>query len=166
MSLTLAAVGAVVAALLDLTIVPYLRIDGAQPDLVLVLAVILTIVAGVEGGLASAFVGGLTIDFLAPRPLGSTAFSLLVAVGGAALLARLLTGGRVLPAVAAVFVFSLVNALTFLAVYGALRGPIPTPDPVGLAVPGAVYDTVIASLVAPLAVALRARGLERERVEW
>ena len=80
MSLTLAAVGAVVAALLNLTIGPLIQVGGAQPDFVLIAAVIWTVVAGIEGGLVWAFVGGLMIDLLAPRPLGSTAFTLLICV--------------------------------------------------------------------------------------
>ncbi len=166
MTLTLAAVGAVVAALLQLTIVPYLGVAGATPDLVLVVAVIWTILAGIEGGLTAAFVGGLTIDFLAPRPLGSTAFTLLVVVGGAMLLARLLVGPRPVSAVIGVLVLSVVNSMLFLVVYGALRGPIPVEDPFGMVVPRAVYDGVIALAIAPLAVALRDRFFERERVDW
>ena len=90
MRLTLAAVGAVVAALLQLTIVPYLSIGDAQPDLVLVFAVVATTAGTVEAGLISAFIGGLMIDLLAPRPLGMTAFMLVVSVGIAAVLGRAL----------------------------------------------------------------------------
>ena len=88
MTLLLAAVGAVVTALIELTVTPYLRIGSAQPHPVLVLAVIVTIAVGLEAGLVWAFVGGLALDVLAPRPLGSTAFALLLCVGGASLLAR------------------------------------------------------------------------------
>ena len=88
MTLLLAAVGAVVTALVELTVVPYLQIGSAHPHPVLVLAVIVTIAIGVEAGLVWAFVGGLALDVLAHRPLGSSAFALLIAVGGTAILAR------------------------------------------------------------------------------
>jgi rod shape-determining protein MreD len=166
MSLTLAAIGAITAALLDLTIAPYLQVGGAQPDFVLVCAVIWTVVAGIEGGLIWAFVGGLMIDFLAPRPLGSTAFTLLICVGGAALLARALVRFRYVVPVVAVFVFAAVNAILFLAIYGALRGPIQVPDALGAALPAAIYDTVLAAVAGPLAVALIARRQDRERLDW
>src|SRR4051794_16904391 len=110
MSMTLAAIGAVIAALLNLTIAPYLRIGGAQPDFLLTCAIVWTVVAGIEGGLVWAFIGGLMIDFLAPRPLGSTAFTLLLCVGGAALLARVFVQFRYIVPVVAVFIFSIVNA--------------------------------------------------------
>src|SRR5665213_1924103 len=117
MTLALAAVGAVVMALLELTVVPYFRIGGAQPDLVLVFAVVWTVVAGIEGGIVWAFVGGLMIDFLAPRPLGSTAFTLLITVGGAALLARALDRARYIAPIIAVLIFAIVNSLLLLVVY-------------------------------------------------
>ena len=88
MTLLLAAVGAVVTALIELSVVPYLRIGDAQPHPVLVLGVIVAIAVGVEAGLAWAFVGGIALDVLAQRPLGSTAFALLVCIGGASILAR------------------------------------------------------------------------------
>ncbi len=167
MSLLVAAVGAVVAALLDLTIAPYLTIAGAHPDLVLICAVIWTVVAGIEGGLIWAFIGGLMIDFLAPRPLGSTAFTLLVCVGGAALFSRLLGRSRYLMPIAAVFLFSIVNGLLFLAVYGALRGPIPAADPIGAVLPSGIFDAALAAVIAPIAVtAIARRQNDRERLEW
>jgi rod shape-determining protein MreD len=166
MSLTLAAVGAVAAALLNLTIAPLIQVGGAQPDFVLIAAVIWTVVAGIEGGLVWAFIGGLLVDLLAPRPLGSTAFTLLICVGGAALLGRLMLQFRYLAPVVGVILFSVVNALLFLVIYGALRGPIPAVSPLNAVLPGALYDGVIAALVGPAAVALIARRQERERLGW
>jgi rod shape-determining protein MreD len=166
MSLTLAAVGAVVAALLDTTIAPYLRIGGVQPDLALVFAIIWTVVAGFEGGLVWAFVGGLLIDLLASRPLGSTVFTFLLVVGGAAVLARSLPRGRYLRPIVAVFVFGLVNSIVFSFVYGALRRPIPVADPVPTWIATAAYDAAIAAVIGPLAVAIRSRRVEHDRIDW
>jgi rod shape-determining protein MreD len=166
MRLTLAAVGAVVAALLQLTIVPYLRIGDAQPDLVLVVVVTATTAGTVEAGLISAFFGGLMIDLLAPRPLGMTAFTLLVSVGIAAVLARLLDRARYLVPSIAVFTASVVSSGLFLFLYGALREPIPVSDPIRAIVPDAIYTTALATIVGPLAVAIRQRAADRERVAW
>jgi rod shape-determining protein MreD len=166
MSLTLAAVGAVVAALLQSTIVPYLRIGGAEPDLVLVYAVLVTVIVGIDHGLTAAFFGGIIIDVLAPRPLGSTAFVMLVAVGGAAVIGRLFTGGRTVAAIVAVFLMSVVSPLLFLVVYGALRGPIPAPEPLMMVLPDAIYSTVLAALVGPPAVYAHRRYFEQDRMDW
>ena len=166
MSLTLAAVGAVLAALLELTIVPYLRVGGAQPDLVLVFAVVWTMVVGFEGGLAWAFVGGLTTDLLGTSPLGVTSFTLLVSVGAASLINRFVTRARYLSPIFVVFILSLLTSLLGYALYGALRGPVSAPDPLGLALPGAVYDMALTALIGPLAVALHTRYGEPERIDW
>lgn len=166
MRLTLAAVGAVVAALLQLTIVRHLRIGGAQPDLVLVFALTTTLVWGLEGGLVLAFLGGLMIDLLTPRPLGVTAFTLLVSVGFASLLGRVLDRARYLAPVVTVFPLSIVNSLLFLLVYGLLRERIPVSDPLRAVLPDAIYSTAVAAVVGTIAVVIRARAAERERVAW
>ena len=88
MTLLLAAVGATGAALFELTVGPYLKIGGAQPHFVFVLGVVLTIAVGLEAGLVWAFVGGLALDVLAQRPLGSTSFALLLCMGGAFVMGR------------------------------------------------------------------------------
>jgi rod shape-determining protein MreD len=89
MTLLLAAVGATLMALLELTVGPYLRIGTAQPHLVLVVGIVVTVAVGLEAGLIWAFVGGLVLDVLAQRPLGSTSFALLLCMGATSVLARL-----------------------------------------------------------------------------
>lgn len=166
MSLTLAAVGAVVAAVLQLTIVPYLGIAGSYPDLVLVVAVIATFTWSIEAGMTLAFVGGLMIDLLAPRPIGLTAFTLLVSTGIAALIGRVIPRGRIVTQIVLIFVLSFVTDLLFLGMYTALRGKLDVGDPIQLILPGALYSTAIAVVLAPLALALHKRFAERERVAW
>jgi rod shape-determining protein MreD len=166
MRLTLAAAGAVVAALLQITIVPYVRIGGAQPDLVLVFAVTATIAGSVEAGLISAFIGGLMIDLLAPRPIGMTAFMLLLSVGVTTVIGRALDRARYVVPIIAVFLTSMMTSALFLVLYGALRDPIPVADPVRAMLPDALYSTAIAAVVGPIAIALRQRSAERERVAW
>jgi rod shape-determining protein MreD len=166
MTLTLAAVGAVVAGILELSLWPYLAIGDAHPHLVLVYVVILAVVLGLDAGITAAFVGGLLLDLLAPRPLGATAFALLVCAGLATLLARLLVQVRYLAPVLIVFFLSFVYSIMVAGLYGALGGGAVPTDPIRTLLPGAVYDAVLAALVGPLAVALRVRRLEQERVDW
>lgn len=61
-----------------------------------------------------------------------------------------------------VFCLSFVNSILLLLVYGALRAPIPDPDPVRTLLPGVVYDTVLAALVGPLVIAVRDRRVALE----
>jgi len=166
MSLVLAAVGAVAAALLNLTIAPFIAIGAAQPDFVLIGAVLWTVIGGIEGGLVWAFIGGLMMDFLSPRPLGSTAFTLLICVGAAALLAQALRRFRFLAPIVAVLLLSVVNEILFLVVYGALRGPIPVANPLAAVLPAAVYNALLAALVGlPVLLVIRRREA-RERLDW
>jgi rod shape-determining protein MreD len=166
MTLLLAAVGAVVTALIELTVTPYLRIGSAQPHPVLVLGVIVAIAVGLEAGLAWAFVGGLALDVLAQRPLGSTAFALLVCVGGASILARSLVRLRPIVPIFAVFLLSIGYSMTLFVAFSALGSPPPAADPLLMVLPGAIYDAVLAALIGPLTVAVHDRRIEQERVDW
>ena len=166
MRLTLAAVGAVIAAVLQLTIDPYLRIGDAQPELVLVFAVVATTAGSVEAGLISAFIGGLMIDALAPRPLGLTAFVLVLSVGVTAVLGRVLDRVPYLVPIVATFVTSLLGSALYIVLYGALRQPVTVIDPIQAVLPTAVYSTAVAAVIGPLAIAVRQRSEGRERVAW
>ena len=167
MTLLLAAVGAVVTALLELTVVPYLRIGSAQPHPVLVLAVIVTIAVGLEAGLVWAFVGGLALDVLAQRPLGSTAFALLLCVGGASLLAR--SSSHLRPIVPIVAVF-LAQPRVFDDPVRPLRSPRqrrrrrPTRSRPSSRAPSTTPSS--AAIIGPLTIAVHDRRLEQERVDW
>jgi rod shape-determining protein MreD len=166
MSLFVAAIGATVTAIFELTVGPYLRVGNAQPHLVFILAVVTTIAVRLESGLVWAFVGGIALDVMAQRPLGASSFALMVTVGIAAIVARLFIRVRPLVVVPAVAILSLVYSMTLFVLFGALGSSIASRDPVGTLVPGAVYDALVAVLVGPLAVALHDRYVEEERVDW
>ena len=103
MSLFVAAIGATVTAIFELTVAPYLRVGNAQPHLVFVFAIIWTVAVGLESGLVWAFVGGIALDVLAQRPLGCIVLRTHRLVGLAAAIARLFIRIRplvVVPAVA------------------------------------------------------------------
>jgi rod shape-determining protein MreD len=166
MTLLLVAVGAVATALLELTVGPYLKIGEAQPHLVLVLGVVVTIALGLEAGLVWAFVGGLALDILAQRPLGSTAFALLLCVGAASVLARSFARLRPIVPIGAVFILSIGYSMILFLTFGALGAPLPVADPLSVVLPGAVYDAVLAVLIGPLVIAVHDRRVEQERVDW
>jgi len=166
MTLLLAAVGATLTALLELTVGPYLRIGTAQPHFVLVIGIVVTVGIGLEAGLVWAFVGGLVLDVLAQRPLGSTAFALLLCMGVTAVLARIFRRLRpVVPILATVFLSVGYSMILFVA-FNALRSSIPFPDPVSLILPAAVYDIVLAALIGPLAISLHDRRNDTSRLDW
>ena len=166
MTLLLAAVGATMTALVELTVGPYLRFGTAQPHLVLVLGIVVTVAIGLEAGLVWAFVGGLVLDVLAQRPLGSTAFALLLCMGATAVLAQLLVRVRPVVPVLATLLLSLFYSMTLYVAFNALRTPIPVADPIAILLPGVVYDTILAALIGPLAIAIHDRRTEAERLDW
>lgn len=166
MSLTFAAIGAIIAAVLESTLVRHVELGSAHLQTVLILAVLWTTIADVDGGLVVAFVGGLTLDALVARPLGSTAFVTLLAVGLAYLMARPLARFRLVMPALAVCAGSIVSSVSLLVLYGALREPVALDDPVAYVVPVAIADTVVAAVLTPFAVAIRDRAAGPERVDW
>ncbi|MEA2622576.1 MAG: hypothetical protein QOH61_1486 [Chloroflexota bacterium] len=107
MSFLIAAVGAVLAALIETSVLPELRLNL---NLVLTFALVSGMLLSVEEGLTWAFLGGLALDILTPgvRALGSTTLCLLLVVGAGLLIARIVQPPRVLTVVLSVF------ALTYL----------------------------------------------------
>jgi rod shape-determining protein MreD len=166
MTLLLAAVGATVMALLELTVGPYLRFGTAQPHLVLVVGIVVTVGIGLEAGLVWAFLGGLVVDVLAQRPLGSTSFALLLCIGATAGLGRFLVRLRPIVPILATVLLSLAYSMILLATYNALRSPIPISDPLTVLLPGLGYDALVAALLGPLVISIHDRRVESERLDW
>jgi rod shape-determining protein MreD len=167
MSLLLSAIGATAAALLDASLsTRYLTIGDVAPHLVLVLGVIWSIAAGIERGIAWAFVGGLVLDALLGRPLGASAFALLVAVGGAGLISQPLVRLRLLAPIVAVPILSVVYSVLILVLTSGSQPSSGLGDPVAMFLPGAVYDGVFGVLFGPLIVSAHDRRLAVERVDW
>lgn len=168
MSLVLAAVGAAVAALIQSSILPFTAAGGAGLDLVLVLAVVWTMTVGLDGGLVWAFLGGLIIDVLLMRPLGLTAFVLLLAVGAAWLVGRISPRAFYPVVVATAAVTAGLASVLTVVLFGVLRGLPAGVDPLSQAVPTALVAGLVAALIAPVPVIIRRRrfGDETERVDW
>ena len=162
----LAAVGATAAALVELSLVPYVGVEAAHPHPVLVFGVIWTIANGLESGLAWAFVGGVVLDSLAARPLGASSFALLVSVGAASLIGRSFVRIRPLAPIIAIPILSLMNSMILLGLLAAIRPPVVVTDPIATFMPGAVFDAVLGVLFGPLIVSVRDRRSLEERVDW
>ncbi len=161
-----AAIGATAAALMELSLVPYLRIGEAHPHPVLVFGVIWTIAVGLEAGLVWAVVGGVVLDSLASRPLGASAFALVISIGAAALIARSFIRIRPLAPVIAVPIVSLVYSMILFGLLAAIRPPVTVADPMAAFMPGAAYDAVLGLVFGPLILSIRDRYRPDERVDW
>ena len=166
MQLVLAAALSVVAALAEFTIVPYLKIGDAVLHPTLVFGVIWVIAGGLEAGLIWAFVGGLALDILGQRPLGSSAFSLLVAIGLASVIGGFLTRIRIIAPVIATAIASPVYSMLLLISTTALSAALISTTALGAVVPSALYDVVLAAAVGPLVMAVVLRRQAAERADW
>ena len=166
MTQLLAAIGATAAALIELSLVPYLAIGDAHPHPVLVFGVIWAIGAGFEAGLVWAVVGGIVLDSLVSRPMGVSVLALLLSVGGAQLIARSVIRIRPLAPVIAVPVMSLVYSMILILLIAAIRPPVSVSDPMAMLMPGAAYDAVLGVLFGPLILSIRDRYRAEERVDW
>ncbi len=166
MSILLAAVGAVVAALLETSVLPELTIAGAKPDLLFILAVAATMMIGSENGLTWAFVGGLMLDLLTPgRQLGATSLTLLLVVGATVAAMRFLPQRRVSVTVASVFVLGWAYQVLNIAILGLTAGTAATPSLAAIA-PVVALSTLLA---VPVAAAMRLSWLRfgaHDRMEW
>jgi len=166
MSLLLAAIGATVTALVEATLAPYITVGDAGPHPVLIGGVIWTIAAGLDRGITWAFVGGIVLDSLLGRSLGTSALALLVAVGGAALVAQPVPKLRLVAPLVAVPILSFVYSVLMLALTSATQPGVALGDPTRLFIPGAIYDAIVAMFLGPLAVTLHDRRMATERVDW
>ncbi len=168
MGLLLAAVGAAVAALIQSSILPFAAAGGAGLDLVLVLAVVWTMTVSLEGGLIWAFLGGLIIDVLLMRPLGLTAFVLLLAVGAAWFVGRISPRAFYPIVVATAAITAGIASAVTVVLIGALRGLPPGVEPLAQVIPTSLLAGLAAAVIAPIPLIIRRRrfGDESERIDW
>jgi rod shape-determining protein MreD len=160
-----AAIGAAIAALLEVTIASRYELFGAQLQLVLVMGVAVTVVYGFEIGMAWAFVGGLLADFLSMRPLGSTPFELLIVLAVTELASPLLNRSRYPGVIGTVAVLTPVYVVLAGALTGLLNPPSPSLHP-GVLLAAAAANAILAALLSPAIIGLKRRSELRERVVW
>lgn len=168
MSLPIAALGALVAALIETTVVPEIPIFGAYPDLLLTLTVVAAIMIGFEDGIVWAFLGGLVIDLLTPgRPIGAMTMTLLL-VAGLAFAASRVVGQTRLAAVVVTFVLTWVFHALLLIVLVLTEGVALVTFDARLVFLGGLINMVVAAACATAYIAFERRfgSQERERTAW
>ena len=166
LTLPFAALGALLAALLETSVAPELVIGGAQVDLVLALAVVAAMAMGIEDGLVWALLGGLMLDMLIPgRPIGATTLSLLLVVGVAALAVRLPGPRRILIPLAVFALTWLFHAL-LLGVMVLTEGVVLSGFRPTVVLFAAILNTVVAVPAVLLLAAIERRFGATERADW
>ena len=167
MSVLAPAVGAVLAAILESSVLTHLQVGSVRPDLVFAMGIAVAMTLGFESGMTWAFVGGLSLDLLLPgRALGASALALLVAVAIALLVARVVWPPRLLVVAATTFVLAFAYHAIGLALLafndGVGLGGLSLPEIAAIA----LVDGAIAGLSVPVIRAVDLRFGESERLAW
>jgi rod shape-determining protein MreD len=160
-----AAVAAGIAALIEVTTASRYPVAGAHLQILLVLAVSITIVFGFNSGMAWAFVGGMLADFLTARPLGTTVFALLIVVALAELTVPFVSRTRYPGCIGVAAVLTPVFLLISIILTTLLRPPPPSLQ-LGSLIVAAIVNAGAAAVLSPLVIGIKRRAEQRERVVW
>jgi cell shape-determining protein MreD len=166
LTLPFAVIVAVIAAVLESSVLAELPLLGATVNLVLVSAVVATIVLGVADGLVLAFVGALIVDMLTPgRPLGAATLAMLLTLGIAIVVARTVSTGRRLVAIGLVGILTAVFHVLFATIM-VVTAETPFAIDFAVVLISAVLNALIAIPLAALFGAIERRFGETERADW
>ncbi len=144
------------AALLQGSVVPFVSIAGARPNLPVLVAASWSVAAGAREAVWWAFVGGLAADLLSGGPLGALALASLIPVAAVGLgeitsRPRSAVSGAVLVGVATLGA-GLLYLLILFIVGQSLSDPVLL---AGRAAAGAIYNGALAIATYPIARSMR-----------
>ncbi|MDE0198761.1 MAG: rod shape-determining protein MreD [Caldilineaceae bacterium] len=139
------------AAVFQVVVVPKLAVRGVYPDLILLLVIARSLIAGGRGAVFWGFVGGLWMDILSGGAIGASslalmATALLTGIGHNAIFRR----NSLVP-----FISALSGTLVFSLIYLAIlvgvgyRFP-PVPLVFNLIVPATLYNGAVMFLATPI----------------
>lgn len=167
MSVLAPAVGAVIAAILESSVLSHLEMGNIKPDLVFAVGIAVAMVLGFESGMTWAFAGGVTLDLLMPgRALGSTTLTLVLVMSLALLVARAMWPPKLIIVAATTIALSFIHQILLLGLL-TLTADI---EFAGLSVGDllivGLMNGTIAAIAAVLLRALDLRFGEPERLAW
>ena len=167
MSLLIAAVGAILAAVVESSVFTQLPIGGIKPDLVFALTMAVAMVMGFEDGMVMAFTGGLMLDLLLPeRPVGSSILTLLVLTGICLLVARATEPPRLIVIALTTFALSFVYQALLLVLLALTAGVAIGSWPLASFAIIGLLNALIATVTAWVIRALLLRFGPAERADW
>ncbi len=155
------------AAILEVSVLAQLQLAGTRPDLVLAVGVGVAMTLGFDAAMVWAFVGGLLLDVMLPeRPIGSTTLAMLLAVGAATAVARLLDSPRLVVIGATAFAATFLYEGLLLGILGLVSGVALGPPSIATWALVALGSAVIAMITAWAIRTLLLRFGTFERVDW
>lgn len=162
MRVALAVLVPLVAALLQGSVVPFMAVAGARPNLVVLVAASWAVAAGPREAVWWAFVGGLAADLLSGGPVGALALASLVPVAAAGLAEAPGRQRSVLTGATLVGIASLAAGLIYLAILALASFQLGDLSLLAAsAASGAIYNGVLAIATYPLCRMLR-RSTEKQ----
>ena len=168
MRLALALVVPLAAALLQASVVPFVSVGGARPNMPLLVAASWSLAAAPREAVWWAFWGGLVVDLLSGGPLGAMALASLAPVAAIGLGERQVARPRsVLTAMLLVGAATAAASLIYLAILLATGQPLADfPAVAGAAVSGGVYNGVLTLAAYPLARLLQRTTENQASLGW
>jgi rod shape-determining protein MreD len=155
------------AALLQGSLVPFMSIGDARPNLVVLAAASWSVAAGAREAVWWAFLGGLVADLLSGGPLGALALASLLPVAAVGLADVQLRPRSVVAGAALVGAATLATGLLYVAVL-ALAGVTLADAPLlaGQALATALYNSVLAIATYPLCRTLNRTTAKQASFGW
>jgi rod shape-determining protein MreD len=138
------------AFLFQVAVLPQFKLFGVQPDLVLVVAIIVAVQDGPVSGALVGFFGGLLQDLASPQVMGVSALSKALTAFLAGSLKDLFMTYSILLPVLLVFFLSIFELSVHQAVLVVLGQEQLPPFEVGMIVATAFYNTLLGLVVYPL----------------
>jgi rod shape-determining protein MreD len=158
----LAIVVPLVAALLQGSVVPFIVVAGARPNLVVLAAASWGVAMGPREAIWWAFLGGLAADLLSGGPVGALAVASLLPVAALGLANNQGRPRSVVTAAVLIGIASVAAGIIYVAVLALAGVQLPDLPAVAVsAVSGGVYNAVLAIATYPLCRLAR-RGTEKQ----
>ena len=153
------------AALLQVTFMPQIRILGGAPDLVFLLVIAWSIRANLDSGVVWAFVGGVLIDLLSSAPTGATSLALIPIVFAVNQVERQFYGIRFLVVISAVLLGTIfVHVVVGLVVAAAGFQTLSADNFTFVVLPTMAYNLVFIGPVYWLVRRIQRRVMRDDRV--
>lgn len=141
----------ITATLLQVTLSPYVKINGVHPDLVLILVIGWTFLRGLRDGLMWALIGGLSLDFVSGAPFGLFTLTLLLVAMVTNLFHGRTFGSSIILPLSLTFPLSLLFNGLALLLLNLLWRPITWNEALSnVLIPVAIFNTAVMLLVFPL----------------
>lgn len=141
-----------VAALLQGSVVPFITVGDARPNLVVLAAASWAVAAGPREAVWWAFLGGVAADLLSGGPLGALALAGLIPTAAAGLGDTELRPRSILAGALIVGVASLATTVIYVSILALLGAALPDATRVAaLTIAGAAYNGALAIGTYPIA---------------